>query len=53
MLVAAIVFTGLVVIPPPQGMIDLVGKVSPAGYKLPTGCKTITDSINKKLRPER
>ncbi|MBW1702673.1 MAG: anion permease [Deltaproteobacteria bacterium] len=51
LLVAAIVFTGLVVIPPPQGMIDLVGKVSPAGYKLPTGCKTITDSINKKLRP--
>ncbi|MBW2115267.1 MAG: anion permease [Deltaproteobacteria bacterium] len=51
LLIAAIVFTGLVVIPPPQGMIDLVGKVSPAGYKLPTGCKTITDSINKKLRP--
>jgi sodium-dependent dicarboxylate transporter 2/3/5 len=51
LLVAAIVFTGLVVISPPQGMIDLVGKVSPAGYNLPTGCKTITDSINKKLRP--
>ena len=51
LLVAAIVFTGLVVIPPPQGMIDLAGKVSPAGYNLPTGCKTITDSINKKLRP--
>ena len=51
LLIAAIVFTGLVVVPPPQGMIDLAGKVSPAGYKLPTGCKTITDSINKKLRP--
>lgn len=51
LLVAAIVFTGLVVIPPPQGMIDLAGKVSPAGHNLPTGCKTITDSINKKLRP--
>ncbi len=51
LLMAAIVFTGLVVIPPPQSMIDLAGKISPAGYKLPTGCKTITDSINNKHHP--
>ncbi len=51
LLVAAIVFAGLVVIPPPQSMIDLAGAVSPAGYKLSAGCKTMTDCINKKLRP--
>lgn len=51
LLAAAIVFAGLVVIPPPQSMIDLAGSVSPAGYKLSAGCKTMTDCINKKLRP--
>ncbi len=52
LIVAAIVFVGLVVIPPPQSMINLVGVKSPAGYKLSAGCKTITDCINKKLRPQ-
>jgi sodium-dependent dicarboxylate transporter 2/3/5 len=51
LLVAAIVFAGLVVFPPPQGMIDLASTISPAGYQLSSGCKTITDCINKKLRP--
>lgn len=51
LLIAAIVFVGLVIVPPPQSMVDLAGKVSPAGYKLADDCKTITDSINKKLRP--
>ncbi len=50
--IAAIVFTGLVVIPPPQSMVDLAGKVRPAGYKLSSGCETITDNINKKHNPE-
>jgi sodium-dependent dicarboxylate transporter 2/3/5 len=52
LIVAAIVLVGLVVIPPPQSMTDLVGVKSPAGYKLSAGCKTITDCINKKLRPQ-
>jgi len=51
LLIAAIVFTGLVVIPPPQSMIDLVSKVNPPGYSLYSGCKTITDNVNSKLRP--
>jgi sodium-dependent dicarboxylate transporter 2/3/5 len=51
LLIAAIVFTALVVVPPPQSMIDLVGKENPAGYKLVSGTKTITDTVNKKLRP--
>ncbi|MFH1350946.1 MAG: SLC13 family permease, partial [Pseudomonadota bacterium] len=52
LLIAVIVFTGLVVIPPPKGMVDLVSKVSPPGYSLSSGCRTITDDVNKKLRPE-
>ena len=51
LLIAAIVFTGLVLLPPPQSMISLVGKPHPAGYKLSTECETITDNINKKLHP--
>ena len=51
-LIAAIVFAGLVLLPPPQSMIDLVGKVKPPGYKLSPGCETITDNMNRKLRPD-
>jgi sodium-dependent dicarboxylate transporter 2/3/5 len=50
-LAAAVLFTLIVIIPPPQSMIDLVGHVKPAGYKLPRGARTIADSINSKLRP--
>ncbi len=50
-LIAAIAFTALVIVPPPQSMIDLVSKENPAGYKLASGAKTITDTVNKKLRP--
>jgi solute carrier family 13 (sodium-dependent dicarboxylate transporter), member 2/3/5 len=32
-------------------MIDIAGKESVPGYKLSSGCNTITDNINKKLRP--
>ena len=51
LLAAAIVFIALVVAPPPQSMIDLVSKENPAGYMLASGTKTITDTVNKKLRP--
>jgi len=51
LLIAAIVFTGLVIVPPPQSMIDLAGKERPAGFNLSNGCETITDNINNKLRP--
>ncbi|RJR21061.1 MAG: histidine kinase [Desulfobacteraceae bacterium] len=49
---AAILFIVLVIMPPPQSMIDLVSMEKPAGYTLPSDCKTITDSVNKKLNPE-
>lgn len=52
MLVAFIVFVGLVVVPPPQSMIALVGRDDPAGYKLASGCRSIVETINQKLRPE-
>ena len=52
LLSAAIVFTILVVIPPPGSMIDLVSKNTPAGYKVGKGCSTITDTMNKTLDPK-
>jgi len=52
LLIAVLVFTGVVIAPPPQGMIDLAGKVNPPGYKLGRECNTITDTINQKLRPK-
>jgi len=48
---AAILFIVLVIMPPPQGMIDLVSMEKPSGYTLPSDCKNITDSVNKKLSP--
>lgn len=50
--IAAILFIAIVLMPPPQGMIDMVTKINPSGYKLEKGCETITDTVNKKLRPE-
>jgi len=50
--IAAIVFTTLVVMPPPQSMIDMVTKISPPGYKLSSGCTNIVETVNKKLRPK-
>lgn len=52
LLIAAIVFSVIVILPPTKGMIDLVSKETPAGYNLPNDCKTITDAVNKKLRSE-
>ncbi|MGB2690085.1 MAG: SLC13 family permease [Desulfobacterales bacterium] len=49
---AAVVFTALVVMPPPQSMIDMVTKISPPGYKLSSGCTNIVEAVNKKLRPK-
>ncbi len=51
-MIAALLFTGLVVIPPPQNMISLMNRVKPAGYELSAGCETIMDTVNKKLRPK-
>jgi solute carrier family 13 (sodium-dependent dicarboxylate transporter), member 2/3/5 len=49
---AALVFTFAVMMPPPRGMLEMVKIENPAGYKMPLGAKTITDAVNKKLRPE-
>ena len=51
LIIAAVVFTGVVVLPPPQSMIDMVSRTNPAGYKLEPDCETITDTVNRKLRP--
>ena len=52
LLIAVLVFTGVVMAPTPQSMINLVSKTSPPGYKLGRECKTITDTMNQKLYPK-
>jgi solute carrier family 13 (sodium-dependent dicarboxylate transporter), member 2/3/5 len=51
LVIAVVVLTAVVLLPPPQSMIDMVGRTHPPGYQLETGCKTITDTVNQKLRP--
>jgi len=51
LLISFIVFAAMVIMPPTQAMIDIVTKVNPPGYTVPGDCKTITDAVNKKLRP--
>jgi len=51
-ILAALVFTFFILLPPTQGMLDMVQTIRPDGYALPSGAKTITDAVNKKLRPE-
>ncbi|BBO80398.1 SLC13 family permease [Desulfosarcina ovata] len=51
-ILAAVIFTFAVMMPPTQGMLDMVKIEKPAGYALPAGATTITDTVNKKLRPE-
>lgn len=52
LLIGFIAFIALVLLPPPQGMIDMVSMKDPQGYRLPGGAKNITDAVNLKLRPE-
>ena len=52
LLIGFIVYAILVILPPPQSMIDLVSKESPSGYSLSSGVKTITEAVNRKLNPE-
>jgi len=52
LLIAALVFAGFVLAPAPESMIDMVRKVNPPGYQLGRNCKTITDTVNQKLRPD-
>ncbi len=52
LLIAAAVFIAIVIFPPSKGMVELVSRVNPSGYKMPSGCETILDAVNKKLRPD-
>ena len=51
-MIATLVFAAIVILPPPQSMLDMVRKADPPGYKLGPDCTTIADTVNKKLRPE-
>jgi len=50
LLIAGLFFVGFAVTPPPQSMVSLVSKDHPAGYKLASKCKTIAETVNKRLR---
>jgi len=52
LLIGFIVYAILVILPPPQSMIELVSRENPSGYSLSSGVKTITDAVNRKLNPE-
>ena len=52
LLIAAAGFTVMLLLPPPQSMVDLVSRARPPGYVLPSGCTTITDTVNNKLRSD-
>ncbi len=52
LLIAALVFTAIVILPPPQSMLNMVSKANPPGYQLAKGCNTITDTVNRKLRTD-
>jgi sodium-dependent dicarboxylate transporter 2/3/5 len=51
-IIAALVFTAVVILPPPQSMIDMVTKINPPGYSLGRDCTSITDTVNQKLNPK-
>ncbi len=48
---AAVIFITIILLPPPKGMLDMVGAKEPPGYQMGKDCDTITDAVNKKLRP--
>ena len=52
LLLAAVMFIGIVIMPPPQSMLDMVSKTNPPGYELGKKCSTITETVNQKLRPK-
>lgn len=51
-LIAAIAFVSVVVMPSPQSLIDIVSKNYPAGYLVGNGCTNITQTVNERLRPK-
>lgn len=51
-IIAAILFTAIVLLPVPGSMIEMVSQSNPPGYELGRGCFTITETVNQKLRPE-
>jgi len=52
LLIAAILFTAVVLLPAPESMIQLMKQSNPAGYGLSSDCNSIADNVNKKLRPD-
>ncbi|MDL2269786.1 anion permease [Desulfosarcina sp. OttesenSCG-928-A07] len=51
-IIAAVAFIFFVMMPPARSMVDMVKAENPLGYQLAKDTKTITDTVNQKLRPE-
>ncbi len=51
LLIAGLFFVGLAVTPPPQSIVRMVSRDHPPGYKLAPKSSTITETVNKILRP--
>ena len=49
LLISAVIFIAVIMMPIPRSMIDLVSKENPSGYSLGRGCKTIADTMNQKI----
>lgn len=52
LIIAVSLFIAGVMMPPTEALLDLVSKKNPSGYKLDRGTETITETVNRKLRPE-
>lgn len=52
LIIAVGLFVLGILLPPPQALLDMVSQKNPPGYKLDRGTETITETVNRKLRPE-
>lgn len=51
-ILAAGFFLFMVLTPPPRGLVAMMSEPSPVGYRLQSGTKTITGSVNKVLKAD-
>jgi solute carrier family 13 (sodium-dependent dicarboxylate transporter), member 2/3/5 len=52
LIIGVALFALAVILPPPQGLLDLVTQKNPPGYKLARDSNSIWESVNRKLRPD-
>lgn len=52
LVIAALIFTTIVLLPVPGSLLDMTEEANPQGYILGHGCETIVETVNQKLNPE-